>query len=136
MAAGSVKAVLLVGHEVDDPEALAKIARQVDAVVHVAHASTPLAKGARVTLPSVPWVQLDGTWLNGYDRLQRLSPGFAPVGSARPSHEWLSEIASELGVALALPSVATIRLEMERTLTCFRDSRISTVGPLGHSLAG
>ncbi len=131
---GSTKALLLVGHQLHDAEALVVAARRLEVFVHIAHAKTELAQAAHVTLPSVPWVQKDGTWVNSDNRLQRLVPAFAPLGGARPDHEWLLELASRLGVSFALPSLPTIRAEMERSLGSWKDARLGQVGPEGHTL--
>jgi NADH-quinone oxidoreductase subunit G len=128
---GAVKALIIVGHESDDLTGLAAAMRRLEIVVHLAHARTAIADAAHVTFPTVAWVQVDGTWVNGYGRLQRLVPAFPPEAAARPTHEWLGELASHLGVTFALPSVATVRAEMERSLKSFQQSKLTNVGPLG-----
>ncbi len=127
-------ALLVVGHELSDPEGLATLAEGLGNFVHVAHARTALAEAADVTLPSLAWVQLDGTWVNGERRAQGLRPAFPPVGDARPSHEWLMEIAAELGLGFALPSPQTIRAEIERHLESFKGKGLTDLGPLGREL--
>jgi NADH-quinone oxidoreductase subunit G len=134
ISGGSIKALLAVGHEVSSPEALAGALARLEVVVHVAHARSPLTDVAHVTLPSVAWVQADGTWLNADGRAQRLTPAFAPSGDARPAHEWLVEIAGGLGTSMALPSVETIRAEMERGLEPFSNARLHDLGPAGRVL--
>ncbi len=131
---GTVKALLCLGHETDDIASLAAAAASLEVFVHVAHAGTVLADAAHVTLPSVSWVQTDGTWINAKKRAQRLVAGFAPDNDARQAFEWLTALGDRLGVAFTLQSAATIRAEMERNLPSFKESRLTEVGPLGHDL--
>jgi NADH-quinone oxidoreductase subunit G len=128
---GTIKALVCVGHEVSSPEALAEVAGRLEVMIHVAHATTPLAHVAHVTLPSVAWVQVDGTWINADGRAQRLVPAFAPSGAARPAHAWLADIAAGIGAGMALPSVETIRAEMERSLPLFANAGLGDLGPQG-----
>jgi NADH-quinone oxidoreductase subunit G len=131
---GSIKGVLCLGHEGSEP--LAEAAGGLEVVVAIAHAGAGVANVAQVCLPSLAWVQLDGVWLSSSSRLQRLRPAFAPEGAARPAHEWIVELADRMGVAFALPSVATVRAEIERTLASFEGSKLTAVGPLGHAFGG
>ncbi|MEE8408147.1 MAG: 2Fe-2S iron-sulfur cluster-binding protein [Myxococcota bacterium] len=131
---GSIKAVLCVGHETGDPDAAAKAAAGLEVFIHVAHARTALAERADVTLPSLSWAQTDGTWINVDGRAQRLTPAFAPQKAARPAHVWLLDLAAGLGASFALPSVQTIRAEIERSLDAFERSSLTDVGPRGRLL--
>lgn len=136
VASGKVKALLAVGHESGEAAALARAAGRLEVFIHVAHAQSPLTEVAQVTLPGLSFVQVDGTWINIDSRAQRLVPAFAPEEDARPNHEWLLELAAGLGVSFALPSVPTIRGEMERRLPSFKDARLAAIGPTGHRLDG
>lgn len=132
---GKVKALLLVGHETSQLESLAQAAERLEVFVHIAHARTALAERSHVTLAGTAHVQTDGTWVNGEQRAQRLLPAFGPQDGARYNHQWLIDLGSSLGVALALPSVQTIRAEMESTLNSFKDSGLSTLSQAGRVLA-
>ncbi|MBI3180426.1 MAG: (2Fe-2S)-binding protein [Deltaproteobacteria bacterium] len=134
IASGAVKALLVVGHEVDDAAGFAEACERLEVLVHIGHAASPLCERAHVTLPSLSWVQLDGTWVNVDGRAQRLSPAFAATGHAKPAHAWLQELAAALGVSFPWPSVQTIRAEMERTLPTFKDAQLAEVGPFGRIL--
>lgn len=130
-----VKALLIVGHEGEQIVALAKASARLEAFVHIAATRSPLAETAHVTLPTVPWTQLDGTWVNGTARAQHLTPAFAAEGDALPSHQWLLDLASDLGVQLAVPSLLALRNEMEHQLESFADSRLADIPPEGTQLA-
>ncbi len=134
MKSGTVKAWLAVGHETSFGPELALAAKGLEVVVHVAYARGPIAEVARVTLPGVSWVQTDGTWVNVQQRAQRLKAGFLPEHDAKPTHAWLMDIASRLGVAYAWPSMTTIRAEIESQLPSFREAKLTQVPPTGTQL--
>jgi NADH-quinone oxidoreductase subunit G len=132
---GKVKALVAVGHESAEARSLASAVKRLEVFVHVAHARTALAEAAHVTLPGTSFLQTDGTWVNVQNRAQRLTPAFAPEESARYNHVWIRDLASALGVAFALPSIATIRAEMERQLPSFKDAGLAQLGAQGRVLA-
>lgn len=132
---GGIKALLVVGHEGAELDGFARAAARVEVVVHVAAVRGAFAEAATVTLPGLAWVQVDGTWVNGQNRAQHLTPAFGAEADARANHQWLLDLASDLGVKFALPSVQTIRAEMERQLPSFKDSKLTSVGGEGHVLA-
>ncbi|HSI04279.1 MAG TPA: hypothetical protein VLC93_07380, partial [Myxococcota bacterium] len=134
MKSGTVKAWLAVGHETSFGPELAAAAKALEVVVHIAYARGPIAEVARVTLPAVSWVQTDGTWVNVQQRAQRLKVGFLPEHDAKPSHAWLMDIASRLGVAYAWPSMTTLRAEIESQLPAFREVKLTQVPPTGTQL--
>ncbi len=134
IADGAVKALLVLGHEADDAAGLAEACERLEVFVHIAHAASALGERAHVTLPSLAWVQVDGTWVNVDGRAQRLSPAFGATGHARLAYAWLIELAAALGVSFPWPSVQTIRAEMERTLGTFKDAGLEDLGPFGRIL--
>lgn len=135
LLAGSVKALLCVGHEGQDTTGLAQSAGRLEVFVHVAHARSALAEAAHVTLPGAAWVQVEGTWLSGENRLQRLSPAYAPAGEARTHSEWLLALGKKWGSPLAFPSVQTIQADMQEQLQVFAAAPMTQVPPSGHVLA-
>ncbi|MCK5689225.1 hypothetical protein KAI87_08140, partial [Myxococcota bacterium] len=130
----SVKALVVVGSEFDGLDALAKDAAALEILVHLSWAKTALFDAADVVLPSLPWSQIDGTWVNFQNRAQRLAPAFNAAGSARPAHAFLLELSAAMGVSFTLPSTQSIRSEMQRELSSFKNSNLTDVGPLGHVL--
>ena len=132
---GQVKALFLVGHEFDAAGELAEAVRSLEVFVHVAATRTALAEVASVTLPGLAWVQIDGTWVSGENRAQRLNPGFPAFRDARANHLWITELASRLGVVFPWPSVQTLRAEIQTQLPSFRSARLTEVGPQGHVIA-
>lgn len=131
MKSGAVKAWLAVGHETSFGAELAAAAKGLEVIVHIAYARGPIAEVAHVTLPGVSWVQTEGTWVNVQQRAQRLKVAYLPEHDARPSHAWLMELASRMGVAFAWPSVTTIRSEIENQLPSFREVRLTQVPATG-----
>ena len=79
-------------------------------------------------------MQRDGTWINADRRAQRLRPAFAAAGHARPTLDWLTDLAAALGVAFTLPSAQTVRAEIERRLDTFKGSGLADLGAAGRQL--
>jgi len=111
---GELRGLLVVGHETSEAGRVASAAAAMLAFVHIGAARSALAERASVTLPSLAWVQSEGTWVNADGVTQSLSPAFAPSGEARPAEEWLQELGAALGLSLGLPNVSAIRAVLER----------------------
>jgi len=132
---GQIKGLIVLGHQSSLLTELAAASARLEVFVHIAHARTALAEAAQVTLPAATWVQVDGTWINGDNRAQRLLPAFACSEDARPALTWLAELATGLGSDFVLSSAQTVRADMMRRLSSFADSRLMDIGPEGHTLA-
>lgn len=133
--AGSVKGLLMVGHEMTDTSNLANVIKRLEVVVHIAAARTALAEVAHVTLPGAHWVQVDGSWVNVKNRLQKLTPAFGPQGDAHANHQWVLELAARLGSTLSFPSLKSIQAEMEKRIAAFAQAHLSSLPPTGQELA-
>lgn len=131
IADGAVKALLVVGHQSEARPSLSKAAAKLEVFVHIAHAKTELADAAAVTLAALPWVAVDGTWVNVDHRAQRLRPAFGPHQEARPVSDWVLQLAEQLGMGFELPSLQTVRAEMQAKLPSFADSNLTEVGSQG-----
>lgn len=133
--AGSTRALLCVGHETHDLAALAQAAEKLEVFVHISHAKSPLSEIAQVTLPGASWAQVEGTWVNGENRAQKLTPAFAPQKEARAHHAWILELSALLGGSLQYASVKTIASYMAESLPVFAQVPLTQLPPTGHALA-
>ena len=104
---GEIDVLFVLGAEHGQAAILAERARGVATVVNVAASQGAWAKVAHVTLPAPTWVQNEGSWLSGEERLQRLVPAFAPSGEARPLLAWLAALAELAQVAERVPARVT-----------------------------
>ncbi|MEK7704606.1 MAG: 2Fe-2S iron-sulfur cluster-binding protein [Myxococcota bacterium] len=125
---GSVKALVVVGAEADGLATLAQAAARLEVFVHIAHATSPLSEVAHVTLPSVAWVQRDGTWVNAQGMSQCLVPAYDGEDDAQASHAWLVELCGALGVDVGHGAPQSLRATIERTLPSFAQSRLTELG--------
>jgi NADH dehydrogenase/NADH:ubiquinone oxidoreductase subunit G len=91
-----VKALLSVGHECDALDTLSLAAKKLEVVVHLGYAETSLSNNAHVILPVQSWLQTEGTWLNGFNRLQRLRPALHSSDETTSALTWFSAIAKGL----------------------------------------
>jgi NADH-quinone oxidoreductase subunit G len=140
LKAGLRRGLLCVGGEMDAALAqdLADAAKRMDVCVHIAFAHNPLTQAAHVTLPGTAWVEEEGTWISGEQRLQRLAPAFAPGPAARQTLGWLLDLARGLGAPIEYASMQTLQAAMQTSLSqsapIWREVSVTNVGPQGSSL--
>jgi NADH-quinone oxidoreductase subunit G len=141
LKAGLRRSLLCIGHEMDAglAQALADAARRMDVCVHIAFGHSPLTETAQVTLPGTSWVEEEGTWVNGEQRLQRLAPAFAPHPGSRQTLRWLLDLAAALGVDIAHTSMQNLQAQLQAALrsntAAWSRVDLGAVGPLGATLA-
>jgi NADH-quinone oxidoreductase subunit G len=132
---GTVSAVLMVGSEAEGLEHLAQAMQPLGAMVHITFARTPLSDVAHVMLPGISWVQNDGTWLSGDQRLQALTPAFPPADQAKTPLMWLDTLAQGLGRAAQATSTPAWQAELSAASGAFAGIDFAAVGPQGLSLS-
>jgi NADH-quinone oxidoreductase subunit G len=135
LSGGGSKGLILLGHQTSRAIEVAQAASSLEVFVHIAHARTALAEVAQVTLPSLSWVQTDGTWINVDQRAQRLWPAFSPQDDVRSAAAWIFELAALLNAKLTAASMQTVRAEIMRHLASFAQSQLMDIGPQGRVLS-
>jgi NADH-quinone oxidoreductase subunit G len=122
LAAGSLKALWILGDAVDlDDDALEAIGRLDLAVYQTPHKSA-LAGRANVVLPAASWAEVDGTVTTAKGLVQRLRRAVEPPGAARPHHELVGLIARKLGLTWDYPSVRALFQHMKISVPAFADA--------------
>jgi NADH-quinone oxidoreductase subunit G len=135
VAKGEIEALVVLGSEADGLQEIAELGAKLRAVIQVSFAKTPLTDVAHVTLPSLSWVENDGTWLSGEQRLQLLTPAFAPVGASQSTLRWLDALSQAVGHAALQASSAAWQIKLAAEDGAFAGVDFGAIGPLGLSLA-
>ena len=135
LAGAEVKAALIVGHDSHRAEAIAQALPKLRASVHITSHSGPISQSAGVSVPSLAWVEQDGIWHNGDDRLQALTPAFAGKPAARAVRDWLGELAQALEHSWQAPaSLAVVRQAMGAADGPYAGFNVASLGTLGLSV--
>jgi NADH-quinone oxidoreductase subunit G len=116
LAAGTLRALLVLGSDALSPEAAEKLAG-LDALVAVAAHERGVVPPAHVTLPCADWAEVHGTITNRQGRVQRLRAAFPPAGQALPAWEVLVRLARKLGATFDHASAKAVFTEMKREVT-------------------
>jgi NADH-quinone oxidoreductase subunit G len=126
-----VKAMLCVGHECDGYEALSTALEQVEVLVHLGAAESVFSEQADVVLPKQSWLQTEGTWLNHFNRLQRLRPALASDGGTRGALSWFADIASALDNRFAWDNLESLRIELESNTEALKNIKLGQIDDQG-----
>jgi NADH-quinone oxidoreductase subunit G len=118
LAAGALKALIVLGSDALSDSAAEKLAGLEGLVVIAAH-ERGLAPAAHVVLACADWAELHGTITNRQGRVQRLRASFPPAGQALPAWEVLVRLGKKLGAALDHASAKSVFTEMKREVAAF-----------------
>ncbi len=100
LVAGELDALLVLGHDLDlSADALGK-AKQLGALVVIAHREAGLAANAHVTLPAAIWAEVHGTITNRKGLVQRMQAAIPPAGQSLPAWEAIVRLARACDAAL------------------------------------
>lgn len=100
LAAGAVKAVVLLGADLPLSDGALRHLRELPVVALASHERGPV-KHAAVALPIAAWAETAGSFTNRDGALQRTHAAFAPPGHAVPGWEAVVRLAQATGVKLA-----------------------------------
>lgn len=136
LTAPSARVLVMLGHETDAWPTLLPSTKDLDGVIQVAFARSPLTdQVAHVTLPSTSWVEGDGTWLSGDQRLQRLAQAFVPMGDAQPLIGQLCALSKSVGHTFSIDSTQAAQAALMGPQGAFAGLDLPGLNPLGLSLS-
>jgi NADH-quinone oxidoreductase subunit G len=75
---------------------------------------SPLSAAADVLLPLSPFMEGEGSWVNGRGRIQRLERSWLPQGGARPAWELLCRIGRLIGGGFDFTTAGEVFDELQR----------------------
>ncbi|MEN8149736.1 MAG: molybdopterin-dependent oxidoreductase [Planctomycetota bacterium] len=89
--AGTIKAVVVLGDDLDDHEALGNLSG-LECVIVMDFRMSETAKKAHVVLPGCTWVEKEGTFTNCDGWVSKVNPAISAPAHARPDFEILVEL--------------------------------------------
>lgn len=122
--AGTVKALVVLGEDVIEPELLAKL----DLLVVIDILPTKATDAAHYVLPGATFAEKRGTFINSKGRIQRLNPAIQPL--ARPEWQTLAALLAEMG-AVKYQSIEDVFADMTRTIPALAGLTLSGIGDQG-----
>src|SRR5690606_15675632 len=93
LLAGTLSALLVLGHDVPLAGEALDRARKLDALVVIAHREAGVAAETHATLPCAMWAEVHGTITNRQGIVQRMQAAFPPPGQALPAWEVVGRLA-------------------------------------------
>jgi NADH-quinone oxidoreductase subunit G len=130
LASGSLKALWMLGDHIElDEEALDALAKLEVAVYQTPHDNF-ISERCNVVLPAAAWAEVHGTFTNHHGRVQRIRRAVDAPGEALPHWELVARMGKRLGLALELPSVRAIFMEMIKAVPEFAGASFGREAPL------
>jgi NADH-quinone oxidoreductase subunit G len=124
--AGTVKALIVLGEDVLEPELLAKL----ELLVVIDILPTKTTEAAHYVLPGATFAEKRGTFINTKNRIQRLNMAISSPGIARPEWQTLAALLAELGVA-KYEAIEDVISEMARTIPALAGLNLSKISDAG-----
>jgi NADH-quinone oxidoreductase subunit G len=100
-------------------ELLDAAAKGADFVLVLASNTSPVTERADLVLPTSPWSEENGTWINWRRRLQWLTPALPPLGYSRNTTEVLALLSTHFGIDLGDGKPAATFDAMAREIRSF-----------------
>jgi NADH-quinone oxidoreductase chain G len=92
---------------------------------------SPTAQQADVVLPAASFAEKDGTFTNAERRIQRVRPGIASPGDAKPDYAIFAMLAARLGQQVSYTGPAAVFAEIAATVPAYAGIDFNTIGPQG-----
>jgi NADH-quinone oxidoreductase subunit G len=119
LVGGQLSALLVLGYETPLSGPALDRARQLDALVVIAHREAGIAAETHVTLPSAMWAEVHGTITNRQGKVQRMHAAFPPPGQALPAWEVVNRLAQACDVAMGYSHPKAIFKDMVAAVDAF-----------------
>ncbi len=113
-------------------EAVTSALAKVPTVIFIGPNRNATSAAAHFTLPAAAWPELDGTFTNFADRVQRLRRAVAPLGDARPVWQIVKLLGKPLGVIVPYLEAEDVFAALARENSAFAGMSYATIGDLGH----
>ena len=132
---GEVKALLAMGHEGEESQDLVRAVEKVEVFVHLGYAESIFSEHADVVLPIQSWLQTNGTWMNQFNRLQRLRPALNSENGTRSGLNWFTQLASGLDTNFAWADLQELRKEIEEKAATLKGISLEDIDQQGQELS-
>jgi len=134
-ADGKLAVLLIFSHDLSQSfaaDAVTSALAKVPTVIFVGPNRNATSAAAHFILPTAAWPELDGTFTNFAERVQRLRRAVAPLGDARPVWQIVKLLGKPLGVILPYLESEDVFAALARENSAFAGMSYATIGDLGH----
>lgn len=134
-ADGRLATLLIFSHDLSQSfatEAVTSALAKVPTVIFIGPNRNTTSAMAHFILPAAAWPELDGTFTNFAERVQRLRRAVAPLGDARPVWRIVKLLSKPLGMILPYLEAEDVFAALARENSAFAGMSYATIGDLGH----
>lgn len=134
-ADGKLAVLLIFSHDLSQSfaaDAVTSALAKVPTVIFVGPNRNATSAAAHFILPAAAWPELDGTFTNFAERVQRLRRAVPPLGDARPVWQIVKLLGKPLGVILPYLESEDVFAALARENSAFAGMSYATIGDLGH----
>lgn len=134
-ADGKLAVLLIFSHDLSQSfaaDAVTSALAKVPTVIFVGPNRNATSAAAHFILPTAAWPELDGTFTNFAERVQRLRRAVPPLGDARPVWQIVKLLGKPLGVILPYLESEDVFAALARENSAFAGMSYATIGDLGH----
>lgn len=134
-ADGKLAVLLIFSHDLSQSfaaDAVTSALAKVPTVIFIGPNRNATSAAAHFILPAAAWPELDGTFTNFAERVQRLRRAVAPLGDARPVWQIVKLLGKPLGVILPYLESEDVFAALARENSAFAGMSYATIGDLGH----
>jgi NADH-quinone oxidoreductase subunit G len=119
LRAGSLSALIVLGHELPISEEALDRAENLDALIVLSDREVGIAERAHVVLAAAAWAEVNGTLTNRQGRVQRMHQALSPNGQAMPAWEIVARLARLSDAAFEYAGPKAVFEEMVAKVSAF-----------------
>jgi len=134
-ADGKLAVLLIFFHDLTQgfaADALTNALAKVPTVIFIGPNRNATSAAAHFILPAAAWPEIDGTFTNFAERVQRLRRAVAPLGDARPVWQIVKLLGKPLGLVIPYLEAEDVFAALARENSAFAGMSYVTIGDLGH----
>ncbi len=132
---GKLAVLLIFFHDLTQgfaADALTNALAKVPTVIFIGPNRNATSAAAHFILPAAAWPEIDGTFTNFAERVQRLRRAVAPLGDARPVWQIVKLLGKPLGLVIPYLEAEDVFAALARENSAFAGMSYVTIGDLGH----
>ncbi len=132
--AGQIKGLFIFHHDlakIYGQDTLNQVRKNVGLIVYEGTNDNPTASAADFVIPAASYAEKEGTFTNFEGRVQRIKKAFEPLGESKPTWQFLSNLAVELGLTLSYNKAEDVFNDLAREVPAFRNMSYKKLGNQG-----
>jgi len=132
--AGRLKGLFIFGHDIVKifgQETLDKVRKNVETIIYEGPNHNSTSAAADFVIPAASYAEKEGTFTNFEGRVQRIKKVFEPLGESKPTWQFLSSLALELGLTFSYNKAEEVFNDLAKESPRFRELTYKKLGKTG-----